>query len=382
MNCISFWRRCAAILVVSVGLIVTGHSHAEEIVIGQVAPLSGVLASTGNEMVLGAKVYFASVNAEGGINGAKIRHVVRDDGYTVAETVKQTREMIENDRPVALIGFAGTGNIGELMKQKLLEQAGIAMVGPYTGAPSLRGSDNRNIFHIRASYWDEAEAMVDQLVTLTIKRIGIMYQNDPFGESARDGVIAALKRHKLEPVVMATYEKNSADTADAARKIGAVNPEAVIMIGVNKAVASFSKEVRQISNVAQLFSISVVNPREIVRLVGAEYAKGIGIAQVMPSPHSISIPVVREYQAAMKKYAPPETEFTYTSLEEFIAAKVLVEGIRRAGKSPTPQKVLAALASMDYYNPGGLPLRYSASNRVGGKFVELTIINRYGQLVR
>ncbi|HYD95862.1 MAG TPA: ABC transporter substrate-binding protein [Noviherbaspirillum sp.] len=382
MNCISLWCRCVAFLVVFIGLNVGGRSHAQEIVIGQVAPLSGVLASTGNEMVLGAKVYFASVNAEGGINGAKIRHVVRDDGYTVAETVRQTREMIENDRPVALIGFAGTGNIGELMKQKVLEEAGIALIGPYTGAPGLRGSDNRNIFHIRASYWDEAEAMVDQLVTLSIKRIGIMYQNDPFGESARDGVITALKRHKLEPVVMATYEKNSADTSDAARKIGAVNPEAVIMIGVNKAVASFSKEVRQISNVAQLFSISVVNPREIVRLIGPEYARGIGIAQVMPSPHSIGVPVVKEYQAAMKKYAPPEAEFTYTSLEEFIAAKVLVEGIRRAGKNPTPQKVLAALASMDYYNPGGLPLRYSASNRVGGKFVELTIINRYGQLVR
>jgi branched-chain amino acid transport system substrate-binding protein len=376
-------RRMATILgTVLAAALLSGPALAKEIVIGQVAPLTGVLASTGQDMVLGAKVYFESVNAQGGINGNKIRHEVRDDAYTVAETVRQTKELIEQQQPVALIGFAGTGNVGELLKQKVLEQAGIAMVGPYTGAPALRTPENRNIFHIRASYWDEAEAMVDQLVTLKTRRIGIMYQNDPFGESGRDGVIAALKKHNLEPVVLATYEKNTADTTEAAKKIGAVNPEAVIMISVNKPTASFSKQVRTISNVAQLFNISVVNPKEIVKLVGPDYARGIGIAQVMPNPSSIAVPVVREYQAAMKKYAPQGTEFSYTSLEEYIAAKVLVEAIRRAGATPTPQKVLSSLASMEYYNPGGLPLRFSDTNRVGGKFVELTIINRYGQLVR
>lgn len=384
MSCFSFGRCIAASLALafSVSGFVCSAAFAQEIVIGQVAPLSGVLSSTGKDMVLGARIYFDSVNAKGGVNGAKIRHVVRDDAYTVAETVKQTREMIEKDKPVALIGFAGTGNIGELLKQKVLENAGIAMVGPYTGAPSLRGPDNRNIFHIRASYWDEAETMVDQLVTLNMTRIGIMYQNDPFGESGRDGVIASLKKHKLEPVVMATYEKNTSDTAAAAEKIGKANPQAVIMISVNKPTASFSKEVRSVSNVAQLFNISVVNPKEIVKLIGPDYSRGIGIAQVMPNPNLVTIPVVKEYQAAIKKHAPAGTEFNYTSLEQFIAAKVLVEGVRRAGANPTPQKVLASLAALNAYDPGGLPLHFSENNRVGGKFVELTIINRYGQLVR
>lgn len=380
MTCTKTIVRISACLLLA--LSAHGAALSQEVVIGQVAPLSGVLASTGKDMVIGAKAYFDSVNARGGIHGAKIRHVVKDDAYTVDETLKQTRELIEKDKPVALIGFAGTGNIGELLKQKVLENAGIAMVGPYTGAPSLRGPNNRNIFHIRASYWDEAEAMIDQLVTLKMTRIGIMYQNDPFGESGRDGVIASLKKHQLEPVVMATYEKNTADTSAAAEKIGKAAPQAVIMISVNKPTASFSKEVRTISNVAQLFNISVVNPKEIVKLIGPDYARGIGIAQVMPNPHLVTIPVVKEYQAAIKKYAPPGTEFNYTSLEQFIAAKVLIEGIRRTGPNPTPQKVLASLATISAYDPGGLPLQFSEDNRVGSKFVELTIINRYGQLVR
>lgn len=361
---------------------IAGHALAEEIVIGQVAPLSGVLASTGKDMVLGAHVYFESVNAQGGVDGEKIRHVVKDDAYTSAETVRQTKELIDNDKPVALIGFAGTGNIGEVLKAKILENAHIALVGPYSGAPSLRGDENLNIFHIRASYWDEAEAMVKQLISLNMKRIAIMYQNDPFGESGRDGVIAAMARRKLQPVATATYEKNTADTSQAAKIIAAANPQAVIMISVNKPTASFTKELRTMSTVGQLFNISVVNAREIVKLIGVDYARGIGITQVMPNPNSFAVPVVREYQAAMKKYAPAGTELSYTSLEEFIAAKVLVEGIRRAGAKPTPEKVLASLSTMSSYNAGGLPLSYSKTNRVGGKFVELTVINRYGRLIQ
>ena len=357
-------------------------ARADTIVIGQVAPLTGVLASTGKDMVLGAKIYFDSVNAQGGVNGAQIKHVVRDDAYTITQTVQQTVTMIEQDHPIALIGFAGTGNVGELLKQKVLEKADIALVGPYTGAPGLRGPDNLHIFHIRASYRDETETIADQLVTLKMTRIGVMYQNDAFGESGRDGVIASLKKHQLEPVVLATYEKNTADTTEAAKKIGAANPQAVIMISVNKPTASFSKAVRQIANIAQLFNISVVNSKEIVKLIGPEFARGIGIAQVMPNPNSIAVPVVKEYHAAIKNYAPPGTEYSYTSLEEFIAAKVLVEAIRRAGSAPTAHKVQSALAGMSAYDPGGLPLHFSDTNRVGSKFVELTIINRYGQLVR
>jgi ABC-type branched-subunit amino acid transport system substrate-binding protein len=352
-----------------------------EIVIGQVAPLSGVLASTGADMVLGARIYFDSVNAEGGIDGAKIRHEVRDDAYTVTETVRQTIDLLAHEKPVALIGFAGTGNIGALQKQKVLDSAGIALVGPYTGAPALRGPDNHNIFHIRASYWDEADTMVDQLVTLKMDRIAIMYQNDPFGESGRDGVIAALKKRGLTPAITATYEKGTAEVSDAAKKIGAVNPQAVIMISVNRPTANFSKEIRTLCSVNQLFNISVVNATEIVKLIGADKARGIGIAQVMPNPNSFAVPVVKEYQAAIKKYAPAGTAYSYTSLEEFIAAKVLVEGIRRAGANPTAARVLAAMSTLTAYNAGGFPLSFSDTNRVGGRFVELTIINRYGQLI-
>ena len=93
---------CAALF----SVLLTFNAVAQEILIGQVAPLSGVLGDTGKEMVLGVKVYFDHINAKGGISGKKIKHIVKDDAYVVADTVRLTKEIIEKDRVVALIGFA------------------------------------------------------------------------------------------------------------------------------------------------------------------------------------------------------------------------------------------------------------------------------------
>lgn len=355
---------------------------ADDIVIGQVAPLSGVLADTGKDMVLGAKVYFDSVNAQGGIQGRKIRHVVKDDGYKVDETVRLTREVVDKDGAVALIGFAGTGNVAELLKQKVLENANIALMAPYTGGEVLRTPFNPNIFHIRAGYADEAEGIVNQLVMLNMKRIGVMYQDDPFGKAGLAGVEAALKKRNLELVGTGAYEKNTDNVADAVKAIAAANPQAVVMISVNKSTAAFSKEIRAASTVAQLVNISVVNPKEIVRLIGADHARGIGIAQVMPYPFSSTAAIVKEYQQAMKKHAPAGTELSYTSFEEFIGAKVLVEGLRRAGANPTREKVIRALETLNAFDTGGFTVRFSPDNRIGSRFVEITVLGKDGRLLR
>ncbi|TFW04908.1 ABC transporter substrate-binding protein [Oxalobacteraceae bacterium OM1] len=354
---------------------------ADEIVIGQVAPLSGVLADTGKDMVLGVKVYFDMVNDRGGVHGKHIRHVVKDDGYKVDETVRLTREAIDKDNVLALIGFAGTGNVGELLKQKVLEQANIALVAPYTGAEGLRAPFNPYIFHIRAGYADEAEGIVNQLVLLNMKRIAVMYQDDPFGRAGLDGVKAAMQKRGLEVVATGTYEKNTDNVGEAVKNIAKVSPQAVVMISVNKSTAAFSKQIRQATAISQLVNISVVNPKEIVRLIGADAARGIGIAQVMPYPYSQTLAIVKEYQQAMKKYAP-KADLSYTSFEEFVGAKVLVEGLKRSGSAPTREKVIQALETLNAYDVGGFTVNFSPTNRIGSRFVEITVIGKDGRLLR
>jgi len=372
------WIRIAA---ACLALFLGGTAGAEDLVIGQVAPLSGVLADTGKDMVLGVKVYFDYVNEHGGVHGRKLRLVVKDDGYKVAETVRKTHEVIDEDNALALIGFAGTGNVGELLKQKVLEKANIALVAPYTGGENLRKPFNRNIFHIRASYADEAEGIVDELMMLHMTHIAVMYQDDPFGKAGLAGVEAALKKRHLTLAATGAYPKNTADVDAAVKAIAKANPQAVVMISVNRSTAAFSKRIRKVSTVAQLVNISVVNPKEIVRLIGAKDARGIGIAQVMPFPYSATLPIVMEYQKAMKKYAP-DSEYSYTSFEEFIGAKVLVEGLRRAGDKPTREKVIEALETLNAFDVGGFTLKFSPTNHVGSHFVEITVIGQNGRLLR
>ena len=377
MTFLKTWGTCAVLALACAA----PAASAQEVVIGQVAPLSGVLASTGRQMVIGGQIYFDAINAQGGIHGAKIRHVVVDDGYKVAETVRLTREMLARPEVVALFGFAGTANVTQLLTDGVLDAGGAALVAPYTGGESLRNPFNPWIFHVRAGYADEAEHMVQQLTTLGMNRIAVMYQDDGFGKAGLLGVTNALAKRNLTLAVAAGYERNTDKVEDAVKKIKASNAQAIIMVSVNKSTAAFMRLYRESGGGAQMYNISVVDPAELVKLAGLKNAHGLGISQVVPYPYMPNMPVVREYQTLLKKYAPKEL-VNYTSFEEFVGAKVLVEALRRAGPNPTRAKVVKALESMGNYDTGGITVSYSPGNRIGSRYVEVTVIGSTGKLLK
>lgn len=356
-------------------------ARASDLVIGQVAPLSGVLASTGAQMVVGGRIYFEHVNARGGIHGRAIRHLVLDDGYKVDETVRATREVLANPEVLALFGFAGTANVGKLLTEGVLEQGGAALVAPYTGGENLRTPFNPWIFHLRAGYADEAEHMVQQATTLGLRRIAVMYQDDGFGQAGLEGVRKALARRNLPLSMAAGYQRNTDKVEEAVRKIKDSDAQAILMISVNKPTAAFVKRYRELGGGAQLYNISVVDPAEIVKLAGLRNAHGLGISQVVPYPYTPRLQAVREYQELLKRHAPDQ-QVNYTSFEEFLGAKVLVEGLRRAGPAPTRAKVLAALETMSSFDLGGISVGYSPQNRVGSRYVEVTVIGSSGKLLK
>ena len=374
-------RRLLATLALCAVAVLGRPAGAAEIVIGQVAPLSGVLASTGQQMVLGGKIYFDWVNAQGGVHGATLRHEVLDDGYKVPDTVRQTRALLARPEVVALFGFAGTANITQLLQDGVLEQGGAALVALYTGGESLRSPFNPWIFHVRAGYADEAEHMVQQLTTLGMNRMAVMYQDDGFGKAGLAGVEAALAKRGLKLRVSAGYERNTDQIESAAQAIKATDVQAIIMIATNKPAGAFAKRYRELGGGAQIMSISVVDPAEIVKIAGAKNARGLGISQVVPYPYQPRLPVVREYQQLLKQYAP-KAEVNYTSFEEFLGAKVLVEALRRAGPEPTRARVVKALESLRNFDLGGITVGYSPTNRVGSRYVEVTVIDADGRLIK
>jgi len=363
-----------------------GAAQADELVIGQVAPITGVIADTGKDLVLGAQIYFDSVNEQGGVNGRKITHLVKDDGYKVPETVQGMKDMVANDNVIALIGSAGSAHLSAVLKEKILADAGIALVAPYTGSLALREpfADTRNIFHIRAGYVDEAEKIVDQLMALRTDKIAVFHQGDAFGNAGLDGVVAALQRRGKSIVVSASYVANSPPDAgvdEAVKKIAAADPSAVIMWSTSPYSAAFVRKIRPLARIAQFVNVSVGTQEAISKAAGPEASRGIGIAQVMPFPYSSAFHVVTEYLAALKKYGHGAKP-SYTSLEEYIGAKVLVEGVRRAGPNPTREKVYKALEGMSSYDTGGFVVHFSPTSHTGSSFVEITVISANGKLIR
>lgn len=375
----SVLRRCMAALSLTLASAVHG---AGAIIIGQVAPYSGPLAPTGSHVGAGAQLYFERINAAGGIHGARIRLVTKDDGYKVAETVKLTRELLKQSSPIALVGMVGTGNVGALVKERVLADADIPVVGIRSGAMSLVSPVVPQLFHTRASYAAEVEKIVQQLATTGIKRVAVLYQDDPFGLDGLAGAEKSMDRHKLEMATKAAYEKNTTRVEAAVKTIAEAKPQAVIMVSNTAASAEFVKQSRAIGNDAQLLAISVTDGPQLVKRIGKEVAHGLGLVQVVPDPGSRALAITRDLQDDYKKYAPKGIELNHTLLEGYLSGKVLAEGLKRAGPQPTRKKLREALEAMRDYDAGGLSIRFSPSNHSGSDYLDITILNRDGRILR
>jgi branched-chain amino acid transport system substrate-binding protein len=220
------------------------------------------------------------------------------------------------------------------------------------------------------------------LNTIGVHRIAVMYQDDPFGKSGLAGAETAMQKLGLKLVAKGGYDRTKPEEVDAAvAAIAPASPDAIIMVSVNRASAAFIKKMRAKGSKARLFSISVVNFKELLKNAGEDNARGIGISQVMPYPYSSTVPVAREFQTLMAKYQPDKV-VSYASMESFIAAKILVEAIRRGGPEPTRQKILSQLEKLDNYDVGGFRVTFSPTSRTGSKFVEVTVIGQGGRLLR
>jgi ABC-type branched-subunit amino acid transport system substrate-binding protein len=372
-------RRCAAVLSFA---ILPAAAGAATLIIGQVAPYSGPLAPTGSHVGAGAQLYFDRINAAGGIQGAKIRLVTKDDGYKVAETVKLTRELIREANPIALVGMVGTGNVMALVKEGVLNEADIPVVGIRSGALSLVSPVVPLLFHTRASYAAEVEKIVQQLATTGIKRIAVLYQDDPFGQDGLAGAEKSIGRHKLQLAVKAAYEKNTTKVEAAVRAIAEARPQAVIMVSNTAASAEFVRQSRAAGNDAQLLAISVTDGPQLVQRIGKEAAHGLGLVQVVPDPTSRALAITRDLQDDYKKFAPKGVELNHTLLEGYLSGKVLAEGLKRAGPNPTRKKLREALEAMRDYDAGGLFIRFSPSSHSGSEFLDITILNKEGKVLR
>lgn len=363
-------------------LLPSGHALAE-IIIGQVTPLSGPLAPTGSHIRAGAQIYFDAVNANGGINGQKIRLISKDDAYKADETVRLAKELIDEAQPLALFGFVGTGNAEAILKEKILVNAGIPLVMVRTGASAVTKSGNPWLFITRASYETEIDRIIQQYSLTGYRNFAVLYQDDPFGLDGLKSAETLIGKYDGKIVAKAAYKKNTTEVSDAVRTIATAAPHAVIMISNTAASAEFLKQSRAAGNGAQFVTISVTDASQVVKLIGKEVANGLALTQVFPDPESRSIPLTREIMENFSKFRPgADIAPNQTLVEGYAGAKILVEGLRRAGPNPTRKKLRDALEQIKDFDVGGLYVGFSPTNHSGVHYVDITIINREGKLLK
>lgn len=347
------------------------------VLLGQSVALTGPAAALGNDMRMGAKIYFDYINSKGGVFGRKIELRTLDDGYEPARTVPNTKKLIEEEKVFALFGYVGTPTSAAALP--VFTQARVPFFGPFTGAELLRDPFNPYIFNVRASYYDETEKIVEQLVSTGAKNIAVFYQNDAYGQAGLKGVERAMTRRNLKISATGTVQRNTIDVAAATKTIRAAQPDAVVMISAYKSCGEFIRQMKKAGSAAQFYNVSFVGSQALADNLDKD-GVGVAISQVMPFPWGASVPVVKEYQQLMRKAG--QKDFTFTSVEGYVTAKIFVEGLRRTGKDLNREKFITALESMGDVDVGGYFVGFSPKNHNGSKYVDLTIIARDGKFLR
>ena len=262
----------------------------------------------------------------------------------------------------------------------VVTQAKVPLVGMFTGAEALRVPHNRYVFHVRASYSDETEKIVEQVVSTGGRKIAVFYQNDAYGKAGLDGVNRALAELKLTPVATATVERNSTDVKAAVDKLVPATPDAVVQITAYASAAAFVRAARKAGFGGTFYNVSFVGTQALADELGKDGA-GVVVSQVVPSPYQPSRQITREFLEAIKK-GGDKVQPNYSSMEGYLAARVFAEGLRQAqaGGKITRESFITGTESIGNQVISGFPVSFSGTSHAASKFVEMSMLTGDGRV--
>ncbi len=350
---------------------------ADKIVLGQAAALTGPAAALGQGMKLGLEAAFAEANKAGGIKGRKLELKSVDDGYEPTRSIGVVKKLLEEDKVFAIIGTVGTPTAAAILP--IATNAGVPMIGAFSGVEFLREPYKPLVMNVRASYYQETEAMVEHLTKdLGYTRIGIMYQDDGYGQAGLAGLQRALEKRGMKLAGEGTYERNTVAIKAALLAVRKAKPEAVVMISSYKPAAAFIKLAREIKFDPTFVNVSFVGSDVLAKELGSNGA-GVVVTQVVPFPLDSKIPVVGRYQAALKSVAL-DAKPGFVSLEGYLVGRTLIAGLEKIDGAPTRKGLIEAVQKASPIDVGGMKLSYSTTSNRGSDQVFLTVIQADGSL--
>ena len=365
----------AALMAAATPALAEDGVSADKIIFGQAAALDGPASALGQGMKLGLDAAFAEANKAGGVKGRKLELKSVDDGYEPTRSIEAVKKLLAEDKVFALAGAVGTPTAAATLP--IATAAGAPFIGAFTGVESLREPYKPLVVNVRASYYEETEAMVEHLTKdLDASKIAIMYQDDAFGQAGLAGVKKALEKRKMELAAEGTFERNTTAVKGALLAIRKADPDAVIMISPYKPAAEFIKLAKQIKLAATFVNISFVGSDALAKELGSAGA-GTVVTQVVPFPKDASVPVVARYQAALKAVGA-EVEPGFVSLEGYLVGRAMVAALEKIDGEPTRKSFVEAVQKSGGFDLGGFKLAYSAASNRGSDQVFLTVIQSDG----
>jgi branched-chain amino acid transport system substrate-binding protein len=312
------------------------------------------------------------VNEAGGVHGRKIELVSIDDANAVPKAEANTKKLVEEDGVFALFGYASA----TLSRPALpfVEKNKVPFLAPFTGADPMRAF-NKYVYNMRGSYAEELDKIVDHFEPLGVKRFSIVYYDDVVGKENLTAVERALAKRNLKPVSVAAFaDRAKPDIEGGLKQIAAGQPDVVILTTLYKATADFIRLAHKSGMGASMASNSFPGASPLAKELGQD-GKGTIVATVVPPPTKRSLQVVAEYQHDIELQTGAKN-YSFTSLEGYIGAKVVVEALKRAGPKPTREAFTQALDAMKSFDVGGYAVTFAPDNHNGSSFVELTVIGQ------
>ena len=367
----------AALLATCVSAFAENGVSADKVIFGQAAALEGPASALGQNMKIGLEAAFAEINKAGGVKGRKLELKSVDDGYEPSKSIEVVKKLLEEDKVFAIAGTVGTPTAAAT--QPIAATAGAPFIGAFTGAEFLREPYKPLVMNIRASYFQETEAMVEHLTKdIGASKIAIMYQDDAFGQAGLAGVKKALDKRQMQLAGEGTFERNTLAVKAALLAIKKAQPDAVIMISPYKPAAEFIKLAKQIKLEATFVNISFVGTNSLAKELGP-MGSGVVITQVVPFPDDAAIPVVGRYHAALKASAP-DAEPGFVSLEGYLVGRAIIAAMEKVSGDLTRQALVEAVQKSGTFDLGGFKLAYGSSSNRGSDQVFLTVIQADGSL--
>ena len=356
----------------------------KEILLGQSAPLSGNFSELGRAYRDGANLYFDKINSAGGINGRRVKLITLDDAYDAKRAVANTRRLIEKDRVIALFGHMFTNTV--FASLPIATAAGVPYVGPYAGNDELYAHPvNPFLFMTRASYSSELDALLRHVNTMRLNRIALVRYDSVGGIALQHDLELKMKAFALLPVGISVIKLNASVDSAVAASLARMQPSAIVLGVSGKDAVAFVRAFDRANKKApvQFLARSLIGGNELVAELSDE-ARGIVISQAAPSPFNGKTRISREYETALKTQllkTNNQLSASYIGLEGFIAAKVMVEGLRRTGSQLSRPNLARALASIHKWDAGDFVINYSDKDHSGSKFFTVTVVGANGHFI-